>query len=343
MQKIILLVSFLSPYWCWGQKLHTPTEIYLMMEKSTIQYHQDSLFDQNPITDFPQIEEGWQKDLATGELRSPGSKVGTNKESKKYQSKGNKFFRKGQFAKASVNYKKALAAEKGFAKAYIRKQLSRSYLQSGKNLDAGSTLKPLLRSHQSDFGLHLLLAEIYHQSQQKKQATKHILLAHLLNRNDRAIQKRMIELLEHNHKTFQEWTFNPQYGLSTTGKTVQISYKDAPWQAYGSCRAVWQNEPQYAEQMSRISNEPREAIEEKECLLNALIAFEQQVVNKNRFPEFKHLSQALVNNEINQFILYEITSRKNPMVLCQMNEEELEKILTYVVKYHCSPLSTKPD
>ncbi len=305
------------------------------MKKSSIQYEEDSLFQTKSAIVYPQIEEGWQKNTKTGELQSPASNSETQVKEQKYQNKAVKSFNKEQWGKAASNYRQAIKANSDFISPHLYKQLCRSYLKMGKSLAAGEALVPLLESHQADFGLHLLLAEIHQQSKQKDLAIKHITLAHLLNRNSPSILLRLQQIYEENDLKFLVWSFDPKYEVSSdkTGK-VLVAYRESPWRAYGACKAVWENEPEYASKMAKISTEHSAIIEQKECLLNALIAFEKPEVDQNAFPEFQCLAKALTSNEINTYILYEIDARAKPMLLCQLEEVALLKVVDFVKKYH---------
>ena len=305
------------------------------MEKSSIQYEEGRLFQANTAIVYPLIEEGWQKNPETGELQSPASNNETQLANQKYQNKAVKYFNKQQWSKAAANYQHAIKANTDLLLPQLHKQLCRTYLKMGKSLPAGEALIPLLANHQADFGLHLLLAEIHQQSKQKELAIKHITFAHLLNRNSPTVLLRLKQIYEENDLKFLAWNFDPKYKVSTdkTGK-VLVAYREPPWRAYGACRAIWENEPEYAAKMATISTEPVATIEQKECLLNALIAFEQSAIDQNAFPEFQCLAKALTNNEINAYILYEIDSREKPMLLCQLEETELLKMVDFVKKYH---------
>ena len=338
MRNVLLLFLCCGLTSCLAQHLHTPSELFALMEKSSIQYEEDSLFHISATVASAKIQEGWQRNGTTGELQAPSSDFETSVDSGKYQNKADKYFSKSQFSKAAANYSNAIEENKGKINADLQKKLCRTFLQIEKTLDAGEALIPLMETHQPDFGLHLLLAQIYQQSQQKDLAIKHITLAHLLNRNELKLLERLEQIYEENGLHFHKWNFDPQYQVRPNKKGgVLVAYRDSPWRAYGVCRAVWENEPEYAERMGRISTEPQKMIEQKECLLNALIAFEKPGIDQNQFPEFQCLAKALPNNDLNSFILYEIDARQNPMLLCQMETAELMNILDFVKKYHSSP------
>ena len=318
-----------------AQELHTPSEMYAMMKKSAIRYEIDSLFQGASPASWPVLQEGWLNNSGDQPFQKPAPVLMTQTRGQKYHKKADKFFEEGQFAKAARFYHKALS-ELGspVEEAVLRKQLCRSYLQLGKILAAGESLLALGKSHRNDFTYHSLLATIYEKSNQRKLAITHVSLAHLLNRNDPVVLEQLVRVYAKYGMAFHSWNFHPQYQLKQTTKGVLLTYREAPWRAYGACRAVWQNEPEYAQRMARISTESVAHIEQKECLLNALIAFEQAGKDSRKFPELQALDQALRNNEIDWFILYEIDARQNPLLIHELEDEGRMALVAYIQKYH---------
>ncbi len=306
-----------------------------MSEKSTVKYTLDSSLQLVSPINWPILEEGWSYNPATEQLISPSTTLVTQDKAQKYQKKADKFYERQQYTAAVRFYNKAIAAQKSEKIPQLYLQLSRSNLAMGKTLAAGEAIAPLLEKRRGDYRLHLLLSEIYQVGAQPRLEKYHLSLAHLYNRNDLEILARLRQLLQKQNLAYQDWDFVPGYEVVGDEKAVQVRYRERPWRAYGLCEAIWKNEPGYVEKMARISTQSPQYIQQKECLLSALIAYEQNGADANAFPGLAVLGKALSEDQIDGFILYEIESRKDPKRLLSLEDAELKKLLEYIEKYRC--------
>ena len=71
-------------------------------------------------------------------------------------------------------------------------------------------------------------------------------------------------------------------------------------------------------------------IEEKECLLNALLSYEELETGKEAYPLLAYLGVSLENEMVDDFILYEIKSRENPTMMSLLPKDRLQKVMTYL-------------
>jgi len=192
----------------------------------------------------------------------------------------------------------------------------------------------LLDSDSSNAFLYFQLADCYKQLEDYKTATRKITIAHLLNRNNPTYLDSLISLYQQRNWQFRALDFLPNYQIQRTDDQVKITAASKPWIAFASCKAVWAHEPEYAETMNYISSEDPRIIEEKECLFNALLAYERlEPTEKIDFPGLYTLSHALPDKRVNDFIMYEISLRKYPEIISQLSQNRLEQLIDYVYTY----------
>jgi len=83
--------------------------------------------------------------------------------------------------------------------------------------------------------------------------------------------------------------------------------------------------------MMNFSNIDITKVEEKECLLNALLSYEQMETGKEDFPLLAYLGVSLENEMVDDFILYEIKSREDPTMMSLLPKERLHKVMKYLM------------
>jgi len=82
--------------------------------------------------------------------------------------------------------------------------------------------------------------------------------------------------------------------------------------------------------MMNFANIELPKVEEKECLLNALLSYEQMERGKEEYPLLAYLGVSLENKMVDDFILYEIKSRKDPTMMSLLPKERLVEVMNYL-------------
>ncbi len=319
-----------------GQSLHTPAEMSQLIEKSAIKFLLDTLNQPIIPKNDPVMDQGWYAIRSSKGIQLDQPLILTNKKALKYQSKANKCLKRMQLGKAKKYFKAALKESPN--SIVLLKQLASTYIEAGDDESAETTLLKALDINPIDFQAHELLADIYRVEKNNK-TIKHISFAHLLNRNDENLINKLQEIYKENRLVYEKWRLTPQYEVKKIQKElVSIRSNGSPWMAYGSCKAIWKYENGYKEKMEHLASVDIEMVEEKECLLNALINYEGLENGKEKYPALKALGLALENQYIDDYILYEKIAVEDPSIMSKLSVEQLEKIIVYLTDIRAKEL-----
>jgi len=333
----LFLSIILLPFCLQAQNINTPSDIDKIMKKSDVHYVIDSSSREFPLAILPLTEKGWFQIQTPEGIQLIHSIVRTQKKSLKYQKKGKKSFLKGKHAKAFNLYMRALSYNEDDIE--VLKQLANCKMRLEEYDEALYYLERAFEINKIDFELNQQLSECHRKMNQKEQAIQFITRAHILNRNDAVLLDSLISTYIDGGLIYQNWTFDPQFQvLEGEGNEVVIAAQKKPWQAYAACTAVWTFESEHRERMKQISSDKNEEIKMKECLLNALIAYEKTDEKKEPDPAFETLSKALVERHINDFIDYEITARLAPNDMSSLSTEKIDELVEYVIAYKTQKL-----
>ncbi|MEL6924093.1 MAG: hypothetical protein AAFO94_08600 [Bacteroidota bacterium] len=329
---ILLLLLMAVSHRTNAQYLHTPEEMSRIMEQSQLRYIIDTLSQAKSNKQFPLIEKGWWAvPTMEGIQLERREEQATGKAAADYE-KGIRFYQKEKYQKAIELCEKAHNHAPGDTE--IVKRIGRAYVAIEKIEVAATWFEKALELNRIDFEAHFLLADVYTRNQTRGKALYHITMAHLLNRNHPDIYRQLLYVYKEFDQPFGKWYFAPSYHLTKVDdKDIRIVSDTEPWTAYANCKAVWQYEPGYREKMKNLSSAPSEKTEEKECLLNTLIAYEKLTSDKSIYPELATLARAVPDQKVDFFILYEIESRAEPLLVHQLAPEQLEALANYVMHY----------
>ncbi len=313
-----------------AQYLHTSVEIQRVMEKSDQTYILDTLPRNPDMVAFPLlVEPGWYG-FSTPEgitLEKPYHL--TTKTQQKYHKKAKKYELKGKYIESIDLYKKSLI--KTPTNSEIMHRIAAAYQSMNDTTTATYWYEKAVDTNPLDGIAYAKLGDIYSKLDSLK-ALKYFINAHLLNRNDTTILKKIQSTYQDKNQTFLHFDFAPVYEVSHKFGAIYVLANEAPWQAFASCKAVWQYEEKYKEKMSGLSNVDADIVQEKECLLSALLAYERMDSGKEKFPELYCLGKALQSGLTDEFLLYEIHARENPLLLLKLEGQAFERVKEYLVK-----------
>ena len=328
MRKILLLLCSLIPFTCcYSQYLHTPKDIKKLIKNSSYTYVFDSI-------GLHQLNKSYLNLNSFEETLAKPTELLTQKGTEKYLFKGNKNFDKGKYAKAVKYYDKALALDP--SNIQLLKLMSKAQFAQQAYEKGVSYLEQISVENPQNFEVHIDLAQHYTEMGNKIKALRHISIAHLMNRNDTATLEELKLIYLKFGLDYGDWSFSPAYEISKSAQEIRISFDSKPAEAYASCKAVWLFEEGYREKMQKLSDQKIEIIEEKECLLNALISYEYLPETAEKSPVFDYLAKILSEGEINNFINYEILSRKNPRLFKSFTAKEQEVLIVYLMETRSS-------
>lgn len=316
-----------------AQDLHTPKEIFDILEKSTLSYSINQLETAIPLkdqtynlntSDFYRVEEN-------GSLITKTVKL--TEEALALKEKAEKFFREKNYSAARKTYQEVKKLHPEYSK--LTTYIGQTYYLEG-DIDKSIRLyKQAIEQNPIDYMAHWFLARSYIQNKNFDKGLNEYIRAHLLNRNHKLMLVELQKVMELSKKTYEDWTFNPQYKLtSTDSQNVNIFY-DTDWMSYALTKAVWAYEPGYRASMGLGPNEKVSILEEKEALASFYVL---NIDNKklNKKPFFKALDQAFNNQQFDAFILYEILLVEIPFIAYQLPDETLGSLRNYILETRSS-------
>ncbi len=333
LMRLIIFLNILL-FFCYdaakAQFLHTPKEINHIIETSTVTYQTDSILPAQPLVPYPVLSSKYEHLLTANTTLA--DTIQTTSKRKKYLKKANNSFFNGNYQQAIEFYKK-FGVVNHHQEIVVR--MAYAYQQLRLPDEAISLYEYLLSDTLRDAFIHFQLACCYRMTRNFRKACQQITLAHLYNRNHPAYLDSLVSLYRHCDWTFRKMDFTPLYELHRNpDSTVYIRAATTPWLAFASCKAVWAFEPGYFEKMKFLSNAQPDIIETKECLFNALAAYEELEPSKKAdYPGLSTLSSALPDKRIDDFILYEITSRQQPEILHHLPANRFLELVDYLYDY----------
>lgn len=312
-----------------AQELHMPDEVEQYMKKSSNQYKIDSLSVRIDSIALPLIENGYAiaKNEDKDNLQKQPSEL--PRKARKYHRKALKFKKKKNYPKTIKFYKKALQVVPNHSQ--LINELAKVYDENDAIEEVIYWTKKSIEMNPIDFEAYARLAIAYQKNGNHEKALECIIKSHLYNRNHRGVIESMKNIFANHGMAYHDFTFQPKYKIENQGpKKISIQANEIPWKSYAACKALWLNEENYRERMSHLANTTTSKIEQKECLLNALISYERMKEGKNAFPYFEVLGNALRNRMIDDFIFYEIDLRQNPKIIFSVSDEKILRIIRYL-------------
>jgi len=188
------------------------------------------------------------------------------------------------------------------------------------------------------------LAKAYHETNRPEQAWQHIFNAKILSPYSevryeademKILDKLLEEILLSKKLVYQDWGLQFSYCIANRENKTFISFKSQPWRTYAICKSVWQEDEQHKSKMSTISDQSSWMIEEKECLLNALVSYLRHEENNPEYQGLQELANALDNNYVKEFIQYEAYVARNlPTPEGQPDRNMIERLKSYFLRVH---------
>lgn len=327
MKKTFLIFGFFLIFTSsFGQEIHTPAEIFKIMEKSSITYELHPLENEIIVPDrtnklnynhYYQIK----KDGSTTTY-----KYKIKEETSNYVKKAKQFFQDRKFMEAREMYTKVLESDSTYYE--VMTYIGQTY-GIEKNWDqAINWYKKTIKINYIDYMAHWFLADAYKEKWEFDLAVNEITIAQILNRNNPRLNKLLKEIYDLRKLKYNDWVFNPQVQIDSLGiNKVKISF-DANWLGYAMVKAIWLYEPGYKEKMGS-ANSFFSMLQEKEALVSLMTGLDKKSLKK--IPEFKTLNLALNKKMIDEYIYYEILLPEHPFVAYQFPQEIIENIKEYII------------
>lgn len=229
----------------------------------------------------------------------------------------------------------------------VIRELASNHFRLGNFEDALYYKLQLPSAENINFSDAYFLAKSYLETKQIDLAFEHAFHAKVLlpyhTDADQADEKIVEDILAKNlaiqKKSYQDWTLQFSYCITTRDSKTFISFNSEPWKAYGICKSVWQEDPKHRTKMATISDQPSWLVEEKECLLNTLVSCMRYEANNPAFDGLRYLATSLDEGSVKEFILYEkFIAKFRPIPNGPPTKEDIEKLKTYFLSAHTSSL-----
>ena len=331
--KYAVLTIFLSiSYYCNAQFLRTPEEMEDIVMNTPEKYmlQETNNLEAKAFANCRLAGQSTEKSTGTPKNSVLSSKVISKSNSKKLKKRIKKILKNKTQASAAVDLK----------------ELTYNYFALGKYDEA--LLHHFHQESSNDFTFEneYFLARAYLETKKPEFACKHIFNAkvllpyskyHYSPEEIQTLEKYFDLTLQANKKIHAKWEMQFSYCIAKREDKTFISFKSQPWRTYAICKSVWQEDDQHKSKMSTISDQPSWLVEEKECLLNALVSYLRHEENNPQFHGLKELSKALDSNYVNDFIHYEAyVSRYLPTPEGQPNSEKIAQLESYFIRAHTS-------
>ncbi|MFK7948215.1 MAG: tetratricopeptide repeat protein [Saprospiraceae bacterium] len=317
----VLLIGIVSYSSLIGQQLNTPKEFQDIMNYSPIEYYNIEGTNQSTF-----------EVLQTPTFSASVSTLNGSRKLQKALRKGNKFYKRKKWTKALKHYQKALDIDKN--NIWLLRRIGQLFLMTKEYKTAFEYIDKVLIINQFDFEALAIKADCQVGLKEFGVATRTITLAHLYNRNNTILQKKMkaIALLD-KYEYDDSWQFDFNYKIEKIEKDkIRITAPNVIWKAYANCKAVWEFDANYVKAKQNDFPTKLDLLEEKECLLNFLISFESVDIKYRNMvkPLAPKLVETIDNKMINAFIQYEIWAVQDPQLMHKLTKEELDQIIMYI-------------
>jgi len=320
----IFLVGFFTL--SFGQDLHTPSQIFEIMEKSPVLYDLNISKTKHKSPDRSENLNTNDSYRVVTDSSILTKKYEVSDAGNKYFKKAEEYYQKGDTKGAREMYLKVLETDPSYY--MMMTYVGQTYEMEKNYGKAIEWYEKTIDSNYIDYMAHWFLADAYKLDGNMLKAIDEITIAMILNRNNPRLRASFDMIYKELKLDTDDWYFNPQYKLDSTGKDqVKIECGD-DWLGYAMVKALWKYEPGYSESMG-VEKGSFSTREEREAFICLVPTFAKKKLKKN--PEFAALQKAIDNKMVDEYIIYEVILPDYPSVAYQLTEEFIDNIKEYVV------------
>jgi tetratricopeptide (TPR) repeat protein len=308
----------------------TPAEIMQVMDTSSVAYN--LMADKHPLKPAPIPHDDLVAHGLLPDRRPEGNPKPSEPSAAAFRliNQAEERFSIKAYTQARNLYLEALRADSNYAPVITH--IGQTYEEEGLLDQAITWYKRAIQKNSADYMAHWFLADAMMEQNQKDLALKHILRAHVLNRNNPRILNAMKEIFRVNKIPYSEWTFSPVLELTPKGKKAIDIKADPVWLGYALAKAVWAMEPSVRNGIGSCGPVGQFCLPEEQSALMGLLAMSESKDAKNTPPcaELRALKLALDKKLIDAYIIYEIILPRIPAYAYQCSEELLAETEAYV-------------
>lgn len=323
MKKIFLFCILAVSAFAIAAEMNSLKEIMEIMNDSKIVYEVKELKHPIPVPDRSALLNG----MVFREKTKDGYKivdVPLSDGAKRIYHDGEYQFESGNYAKARELYMDALKLSPKYT--HLQTFIAQTYGLEQNWKEAEAWYKKSIKNNFIDYLAHWLLADVYLQKGDKKNALQEISIAKVLNRNNPKLERKRQEIFKWNGLDDSNWTFNPQIHVEKTGPDRVRITADTVWMFYGFADAAWKFEPGYKEK--QLKNTKHYDIEEREKLICLSTGIERGWTN---VEVIRRIDKAFKGKKTSAFIFYEMILPDHPDLILIQDEKTIKELADYVI------------
>ena len=309
-------------------KLHTPSEIFKIMSDSKLMYEVKILDKPIACPDYSDKLNYHDSYRVVTDSGFYTRQYQINDKARPLFDQAEAFFKANNPYSALIYYRMALDADS--SQYYIMTYIGQIYDGQKDYENSIQWYKKAIEKNYIDYMAHWFLADAYFAINDMKNALDEIVIARILNRNNQRIAASMVNIFKKAKRNTDDWYFNPQIAINEGEGHKIIVEMSADWTAYAMAKALWNFEPGYKESMG-VAPDNYTTLEEKECLIAQLVGMENAETNVKKNTQLKILKKATANNQLDDYMLYEIFLPKFPDIAFQLTEQTILSIKDYVL------------
>lgn len=328
MKKACLLIGILFvAYASNAVKLHDPSEIFKMLEKSEVKYDLNTLKKPIPEKDYSEKLNALNRYRVMVDSTITTVEYALRGPAKAYFDKAEGFFNSN--ADSALHYYTLMRTEQPelyFGLTYTGQLFERK----GDYRTAMEWFREAIKVNYIDYMAHWFLADAYVVMGEMDKALDEILIAQILNRNNPRLKKSLANILKKVKRPYKDWYFTPQVEITgISEKEVGISMNNH-WMGYALAKALWEFEPGYRQSMGGVENK-FSMTEYKECFYSLLVGLENSKANLKKMPQLRMMREAALGKLLDEYILFEVLLPDYPFAAYQLSEETIAGVKNYLL------------
>ncbi|MEM7040530.1 MAG: hypothetical protein AAF570_26440 [Bacteroidota bacterium] len=329
MKHLLLFLSMVLPAtFASAQRLHSPAELIEIMQESRMAYVIEMT--ERQVADAqrgPANTEFTRQILKDNRVKIEDYPV--DDEVVEFLNAGAELLEAGDLEAARSKYMELHEKHPDFSvpMTYIGLTYTRQEFYS----EAEIWFEKAVEANYMDYLAHWWRAENYLLAKELGHAASEIALAWVLNRNHEALPEAVQRIFKAAKLKFQPMDFEPNYRLQNAGNEVRMTFSE-DWMMYAVCKALWRYEPGYRKKMG--GGDPEfNLMEEKECLLNLLLAHHKtNGKKKSKLKSVNILQRAVDGQFINEYIFFEVWLPQEPLIIFAQPRAAVELMAKYLIE-----------
>lgn len=327
MKKTLCFLLILFALSSLAQKLHTPSEILKIMEKSEVAYSLEELKAEIACRDYGTELNDMHKYVVVVDSQYQVREYAFTPKTKALYQRAENFFGDEKYDSAKACYERLIKADTSLYFVYT--MLGQIEEIRGNSVTAVLLFRRAIEKNFYDYMPHWFMADHLYALGNSKDALEEIVIARILNRNNLRIKSTFEKIVRSLKLSATDICFTPQCEIENPAGTVIIKTHSL-WTGYALTKAVWEFEPNYSDSMGVQANH-FSSLEEREALVSLYITTKTDA-RATKYPYLVMFNKAMAKGRLDEFIFYEIVLRQHPNVVYSLNPAFINAIKNYVIE-----------